>query len=89
MEEFQAGNVRGDLQRELAAALAVHLPPKHIEDAKWDLLDFATKQLDKWRAKPTHVTHKQPGSGAAPSAGSTLVQCARILSGSALHSPKL
>lgn len=88
MDEFQAGNVRGALQRELAAALAAHLPPRHVEDAKWDLWDFANKQLSAWREKTTHVTNKKEGSG-GNEAGSTLVQCARVLSGSAPPSPQL
>ena len=88
MEEFQAGNVRGELKRELAATLAPHLPLKHIEDALHSLWDFANKQLDTWRKKKTHITHKPPGGG-AHAAGSTLVQCARVVSGSYIHSTKL
>lgn len=41
MDEFLSGNVRGDLKKELSSALAIHLPPKQIEDAFASLCHFA------------------------------------------------
>ena len=41
MDEFLAGNVRGDLKKELSSALAIHLPPKQIDDAFDSLCHFA------------------------------------------------
>ena len=71
MEEVQAGNVRTPgLDRELPAALAAHLPPKHIDAALHSLWDFANKQSEKWRTT----------RGA---------RCARVLSGSDLHSSQI
>ena len=45
MDEFLAGNMRGDLKMELSSALAMHIPPKHIDDAFDSLCHFA-KQYD-------------------------------------------
>ena len=89
MGEVEAGTVRtADLKRELAAALALHLPPHHIEHSLHSLWDFAHKQLDKWReSNPTQESKKEPGSGA--SGGVALVRCARLLSGFGRRSSKL
>jgi hypothetical protein len=48
MDEFLAGNVRGDLKKELSSALVIHLLPKQIDDAFDSLCHFA-KQYQSYQ----------------------------------------